>query len=176
MQLKMHFFRSRTNNDETRLNLTKSEIKRLIFNFNLKSSYSFALKRDLVHLMLTQTNTFKDDDFVGIADLCYKIAQSVGTPQQAILMLSFAERIDTKLNTKGQNWIKLIGEQYELLMNTAGESFVAISFCQDALKCYKQIKDTIKLLNKKTSGMTLNKQKPFLSSSTGWASPHQGLP
>jgi hypothetical protein len=143
--IKNAFFLSRTINDETRLNLTKSEIKRLILNFNPKSSYSFALRLALINLMLTQTNTFKDNDFVGIPDLCFKISQSVATPQQAISMLSFAERIDTKLNTEGQNWIKLIGEQYEILMNASGESFVAISFCQEALKCYKQIKDTKKI-------------------------------
>ena len=67
------FFLSRVINDKTRLNSTKSEFKRLIFNFNSKSNYSFALRRDLIHLMLSQTNTFNNDDFARITSFQSKL-------------------------------------------------------------------------------------------------------
>jgi len=145
--IKNAFFLSCTINDETRLNSTKSEIKRLIFNFNSESSSSFALRHNLINLMLNQTNTFSNDDFVGIGELCFKFTQSVDTAHKAISMLELGEKIDTKLRTKGQNWTKLIAERYEQLMNSRKEtdSLVAITFCQDALKYYKQLKDTKKI-------------------------------
>lgn len=141
------FFLSLNSNDEKRLNRAKSEIKRLIFNFNSKSSSFFALRKSLISLMLSQKNTFSKDDFVGIGEMCYKFAEILEDSHKAITMLELGENIDEKLGISRHNWKKSIAERYEKMMKSTQETnkFVAIEFCQDALKYYRQLKDAKKI-------------------------------
>ena len=141
------FFLSLNSNDEKRLNRAKSEIKRLIFNFNSESNSFFALRASLISLMLSQKDTFSNDDFVGIGEMCYKFAESLEDSHKAITMLEFGEKIDEKLGIRRHDWKKSIAERYEKMMKSTKETnkFVAIKFCQDALKYYRQLKDAKKI-------------------------------
>ena len=145
--VKNAFFLSLNCNDNKRLKRAKSEIKRLIFNFNSESSSLFALRNNLINLVLTQKNTFSKDDFVGIGEMCYKFAESLENSHLAIAILKLGEKIDEKLEIRRQDWKKSIAEKYEKMMKSTKETnkFVAIGFCQDALKYYRLLKDVKKI-------------------------------
>ena len=49
-----------------KLDFVKAEIKRLIKNFNFKSSSSFALRAKLIELMLKSKKRFSKDDFIDL--------------------------------------------------------------------------------------------------------------
>jgi hypothetical protein len=140
------FFLSLNIKDAKRLNFLKSEVRRLIFNFNSESSSLFILRADLINLMLSE-KSFSKDDFVGMSELCLNFAKRIGDSHQSIVMLELGEKIDQKLETTTCNWKELIGESYEKMMrlNIEKNKHVAITFCQDALKYYRQIKDSKKI-------------------------------
>ena len=133
-----------------RLPEIKSEIIRLIKKFNTKSSSTFALRFNLIDLMLSQKKTFSDNDFFGIGNICWEFAKldvDRGNLHGAIKLLELGEKIDTKLNKKSKEWRKRIAELYETLMKQAeqGNNLAALSFCQEALENYKIIKDAKKI-------------------------------
>jgi len=141
------FFLSLNSNDEKKLNRAKSKIKRLIFDFNSESSSFFALRARLTSLMLNQKNTFSKDDFVGMDKMCHKFAEILQDSHKAITMLELGEKIDEKLGIKRDYWKKSIAERYEKMMKSTQKTnkFVAIKFCQDDLKHYRQLKDAKKI-------------------------------
>ena len=67
--IKNAYFLSRQINVKTED--VKSEIKRLIFDFNLNSNTSFALRANLIELMLKQKRIFLKEDFEAIGNICF---------------------------------------------------------------------------------------------------------
>jgi hypothetical protein len=55
--------------DATKIDLAKSEVKRLIVNFNPESTSLFRVRMDLLGLMIKEKKVFAKDDFIGIADV-----------------------------------------------------------------------------------------------------------
>lgn len=145
--VKSAFFISLYSNDNENIERAKSEIIRLIFNFNPESSSLFALLINLIDLMLNQKNTFSKDDFLGVSEMCSKFAESLENSHQAISIFKLGEKIDEKLETTYQNWKKSIAERYEKMMEETKETnkSIAIEFCQDALKYYRQLNDINKI-------------------------------
>jgi hypothetical protein len=145
--IKNAFSLSRNINDAKRIELAKSEVKRLIFGFNSKSSSLFRLRIDLIDLMLKEKTVFSKDDFNGIGDLCIDFAKEVGDSHQSINLFGLGEKIDQRLGTASYIWKELIGETYEKMMraNMDKNKLVAIQFCQDALKNYRQLNDSKKI-------------------------------
>lgn len=138
---------SRNINDTRRIDMVKSEVKRLVFGFNSESSYLFRLCADLIGLMLKEKTVFSKDDFSGIGDLCFNFAKGLGDSHQSITIFELGEKIDQKLGTASYNWKELIGETYEKMMrvNMDKNKPVAIAFCQDALEYYRQSNDSKKV-------------------------------
>ena len=133
-----------------RLADAKSEIIRLIKKFNVKSSSTFALRFNLIDLMLNEKKAFLDNDFLGIENVCWEFAEmdvDRGNLNGAIKLLELGEKIDIRLNQKSKDWRKKIAELYETLMKQAeqGNNLAALSFCQQALENYKMIKDAKKI-------------------------------
>ena len=145
--IKNAFSLSRNINDAKRIELAKSEVKRLIFGFNSKSSSLFRLRIDLIDLMLKEKTVFSKDDFNGIGDLCFDFAKEAGDSHQSINLFGLGEKIDQRLGTASYIWKELIGETYEKMMrvNMDKNKLVAIQFCQDALKYYRQLNDSKKI-------------------------------
>jgi len=145
--VKNAFSLSRNVNDAKRIELAKSEVKRLITGFNSKSSSLFRLRIDLIDLMLKEKTVFSKDDFVGIGDLCFSFAKELGDSHQSITLFELGEKIDQRLGTTSHVWKELIGETYEKMTraNMDKNKLVAIKFCQDALKYYRQLNDSKKI-------------------------------
>jgi hypothetical protein len=128
----------------------KSEIIRLVKDFNLKSRSTFVLRFNLIELMLKEKKTFSRSDFIGIEKVCWEIAELAvekGNTDGAIKQLELGEKIDSRLNQKSKEWRKRIAELYETLVKQTeeGNNLAALSFCQQALENYKIIKDTKKI-------------------------------
>jgi ribosomal 50S subunit-associated protein YjgA (DUF615 family) len=128
----------------------KSEIIRLINRFNIKSSSTFALRFNLIDLMLSEKKMFSNNDFLGIENICWELSKldvERGNIHGAIKLLELGEKIDMCLNQKSKDWRKRIAEAYENLMDKAedGKNLAAISFCQQALENYKKLKDSKKI-------------------------------
>lgn len=134
----------------------KSEVKRLITEFNFDSSSSFALRSGLFKLMLRGKIKFSKKDFNNLENLCWQMAKTLTDAEKidaAIRMLELGEKIDQKLEKRTHDWRRKIAESYENLMNRAERNNKPVSadLCQLALKNYKMIKDEekIKELEKK---------------------------
>lgn len=128
----------------------KSEVKRLITEFNFKSSSSFALRSDLIELMLRGKRKFSKKDFNKLENFCWQMSESLIDAENihaAIRMLELGERIDQKLGKRTHDWRGKMAESYENLMNQAEKNNdpVSADLCQLALKNYKIIKDEEKI-------------------------------
>jgi len=136
----------------------KSELRRLVITFNFKSSSSFALRANLIELMLKDKSRFLKKDFLGFEKICWQISESLtesGNIHGAINMLELGEEVDRKIGKRTHNWRKQIAQSYETLMKQAekGNNLVSLTFCQYALENYKKLKDKDKIneLEKKYS-------------------------
>ncbi len=139
-----------------RFNDVKTELKRLILEFNFNSKSSFALKHNLIELMLTEKKIFYCEDYKGLDSVCQRISDIMVNNvnlHAAIDMLLLGEKIDKKTGTKTHEWRKLIAVHYETLMDQAmvSPNLAAQHFCQKALENYKKLKDKrkVKELEKK---------------------------
>jgi hypothetical protein len=130
-----------------KLNEIKSEIWRLINTFNFKSSSSFALRANLINLMLKNKRRFSKEDFLGFENICWKISQALAKSNThgAIQMLELGEKVDQKIGKKTHQWRKQIAESYETLMQARKNDLASLAFCQLALENYKKIKDEEKI-------------------------------
>lgn len=133
--------------DDGRTKAAKSEVSRLIFYFNPKSSSAFRLRADLINMMVNNRRVFSKEDFKGLEELCSRIAGELENSHQSIMMLELGEKIDSILETETMIWKKRIAQCYEAMMTSNMETnkLVAITFCQDALKYYRLIDDTLKI-------------------------------
>jgi len=141
-----------------KLDKIKSELKRLVTRFNFKSSSSFALRANLIELMLKDKRKFLKGDFLGFENICWQISESLtesGNIHSATDMLGLGEKIDQRLGKKTYDWRRRIAESYETLMKQAekGNNLASLTFCQSALENYKKLKDKDKIseLEKKYS-------------------------
>lgn len=136
----------------------KSELRRLVNKFDFKSSSSFALRANLIELMLKDKRRFFKKDFLGFENICWQISESLtksGNIHGAIDMLELGEKVEQKLGKKTHDWRKQVAESYETLMKQAekGNNLASLTFCQSALENYKKLKDKNKIneLEKKYS-------------------------
>lgn len=139
-----------------KIDVVKSELKRLVLEFNFDSQSSFALRHNIIDFMLKEKREFCLEDYKGFEDICKRISDNlVGIPNlhAAIEILLLGERIDNKTGVKTNEWRALVAGHYETLMNQAMKStnLVAQYFCQNAIDSYKKIKnkEKIKELEKK---------------------------
>lgn len=133
----------------------KEELKRLVLHFNFESSSFFALRANIIELMLKDKKIFSKEDFNGFGNICLTVAESLtekGNIHGAIDMLEIGEKVDQGLGTKTHDWRQNIAEAFESLMRQTGRiNLASIDFCQKAIENYKKIKDNnkIKELEKK---------------------------
>jgi hypothetical protein len=150
----------------------RSEIRKLITQFNFNSSSSFALRLSLIELMLSERKKFPKENFRNFQNLCWQMYESfvntgnTGDIHHAIRMLELGERIDQRMGKKTYDWKRKIAESYEKLMNQAEKNNdpVSADFCQLAIKNYRAAEDEEKIteLEKKYSELkSLMKLKKF---------------
>jgi len=141
----------------------KVELKRLVTTFNFKSSSSFALRANLIELMLKAKRRFSKEDFLGFENVCWQVSESLiesGNIHDAIVMLELGEKVDQKLEKKTHDQRRRIAELYETLMKEAEKdnNLSSLVFCQSALENYRKIKDKDKIneLEKKYSELKIS--------------------
>ncbi len=137
-------------NTKQQLAEVKSEIIRLLKEFNLESSSSFALRMNLIRLMLKNKRRFPNENFVGVADICWQIAESLKASDNvhaSIDMLELGNKVELKLGQEARDWRRQIAVNYETLMEEAiaNSNLAAGTFCQYALQEYKRLKDKAKV-------------------------------
>jgi len=143
--IKNAFFLSLNIKDEERLDAIKVEMKRLIVSFNPKSSSLFALRANLIELMVKEKDAFSKEDFNGINELCLSFAKELPDSHQSITILELGEKVDQKIGTATCNWRELMAETWEKMMNAHIQNkLVAVTFCQNALSCYRKAKNSQK--------------------------------
>lgn len=122
----------------------KSELKRLIRKFSSGSAFS---ARDLIQFMLKPKKGFSTDDFDGLENVCWQLAESfVNDGHTAIGFLTLGEKVDRRLEKQSHDWILRIAQHYEAMMKLFEKGpNVALVFCMEAIQNYKRIDDKEKV-------------------------------
>jgi len=130
-------------------NTIKSEVKRLAETFNFESSSSFALRANLIRLMLKDKKRFSKEDFAGLENISWQISETLAKSNihGSIDMLELGEKIDQKLEKKTHDWRRRIAELYEIMMKRREKpsDLASLYFCQKAMENYRKIDDAEKV-------------------------------
>lgn len=136
----------------------RSEAKRLVLKFNFKSGSSFALRANLISLMLENRKDFNEKSLLGFERICWRVANSLrksGNHHAAINMLELGERVDRRMGKTTHNWRLRIAELWEALVHEAERDpiLAATSYVERAIESYKSLghKSKVALLEKKYS-------------------------
>ena len=122
----------------------KSELKRLIRKFNSGAAFS---ARDLIQFMLKFKKGFNQNDFEGLENVCWQLAETlVNDGHTAIGFLTLGEKVDRRLEKQSHDWILRIAQHYEAMMKFFEKGpNVALVFCMEAIQNYKRIHDEEKV-------------------------------
>ena len=127
----------------------RSELCRLVREFNPESSSAFVMRLRLISFMAENKSNFPPECFDGFPEVCLRFGQTFFDGNKfhnAIDIFQAGERIDRRLGVKTHNWPRSIAESYEGLMNERAESDLAVMpFCQSAIEQYRKIGDTKKV-------------------------------
>ena len=121
----------------------KAELKRLVHKFSSGAPFSTSY---LIQFMLKPKKGFTQEDFDGLEYLCWQMAESFADDgQRAIKFLEIGRAVAQKLGTQPDNWTQRIAQHYEAMMQLFDKGHVALIFCMDAIKNYKEIGDEEKV-------------------------------
>ena len=127
-----------------------AEMRRLILEFSYESSSSFALRLNLIELMLDGRRWISDQHFAGFVDVCWRVSGSLVSSDNihgAISMLAAGAKVDRRLGATTHDWQRRRAELYETLMARAREqgNLASMDFCQTALQIYRELRDETKV-------------------------------
>jgi len=127
----------------------RSELRRLVREFNPESSSAFVMRLRLISFMAENKSNFPPECFDGFPDVCLRFGQKffqTNRLHNAIDIFHTGEKVDRKLGLKTHDWTRSIAESYEGLMNERAESDLAVMpFCQSAIEQYREIGDAKKV-------------------------------
>ena len=99
--------------------------------------------RNLIGYMLEKRKGFRKEDFLGLENICWQIAESFSdNANTAISFLKLGEKIDQRLEKQSHGWVLRIAQHHEsqmMLFENAPE--LAIMFCMNAIHNYKLVGD-----------------------------------
>ena len=128
---------------------TKKEIIRILKKYSYKSTSSYALRCQLIELMLNNKSTFQDIDFNGVVAICEKmlIEKYSSSKHSAIDILNLIIKIEKKTKNDTLKYERRIAQLWEELSQDREDStnIVSTDFCKNAIKIYKKLKDTEKV-------------------------------
>ena len=126
------------------LEAVKSELRRFVQKFSVSAAFS---ARDLIQFMLEPRKGFVKEDFDGLEDVCWQIAERfTDHGQTAIEFLEIGEAVDRKFNKQSYPWNQRIAQHYEALIEIFENGpNVALFFCVNAIEIYKKIHDKEKV-------------------------------
>lgn len=101
----------------------------------------------LIQLMLDNPRVFKQVDFKNLEKRCFKFAEMQTSLYSKIDILRVADKVSRKLGIKSLIYQEQIAKAYEDLsyQREDATNLAAISFCQDAIKQYKKLKNIAKV-------------------------------
>ncbi|MHA1395953.1 MAG: DUF7380 domain-containing protein [Promethearchaeota archaeon] len=142
--LKNAYYLAKFINDGQRRNKIKKKIVDELITYNWKSKSSYAIRRDLLNLMLEER--FEKDYFDLLQNTFKKLIES-SKGQQKIWILNTIININNRFNKDINNELKKIAEEYEKLMNGALKTnpLAAIHFWENARLNYEKINDIKKI-------------------------------
>lgn len=126
------------------------KLKRLILTITKKfrfDSDKTHINIGLVQLMLDNPKVFKQVDFKNLEKSCFKYAEKQTSLHSKIDILRVADKVSKKLAIRNSIYQEGIAKAYEDLSQQRedGTNIAAISFCQDAIKYYKKLKNAAKV-------------------------------
>ena len=97
--------------------------------------------------MLKRKKGFSTDDFEGLENICWHLAEScVNDGHTAIGFLTLGEKVDRRLEKQSHDWILRIAQHYEAMMKLFEKGpNVALVFCMEAIQNYKKVHDKEKV-------------------------------
>jgi hypothetical protein len=130
--------------------IIKTEIIRLVNDFNFDSSSFFIVRAKLIELMLANRKSFVQNDFNNLTNISLIIADKLINKKNinaAIVMYELGEKIDNIQNIRTDFWKIKIAESYEFMMTLPEytNNLAVIDFCLSAIDYYKKIKDNVKV-------------------------------
>lgn len=150
-----------------RVGYVKEELKRLVKEFNFRSSSSFALRGNIVELMLVEKRRTSKKDFDGFQNVCWNVAGSLektGNLHGAVEMMDIGERFDARIGECTYEWVRKTAELYEALMNQRLEGDLAApDFCRWAIENYRKVGDSKKVSELESKHAQLKKLMKFES-------------
>ncbi len=119
-----------------------------IKNYKTVKTKNHFLQYNLLRLINDNYKTFKDTPLDEMIEIIWGISNILEVDKEyhpAIQMLEIGESLSKKIGHTKYDWKKNEAIIYEKLLAEAKEDLAAISYCQQALDCYKQIKDSSKI-------------------------------
>jgi ribosomal 50S subunit-associated protein YjgA (DUF615 family) len=119
-----------------------------INNYKTVKTKNHFLQYNLLRLINENYKTFKDTPLDQMIEIVWDISSILEIDKEnypAIQMLELGESLSKKIGQTKYHWKKKEAIIYEKLLAEAKEDLAAISYCQQALDCYKQIKDSSKI-------------------------------
>lgn len=128
---------------------TKKEVIRILKKYSEKSSSSYALRFQLIELMLNNKTVFEIKDFKGVVSICEQMILKAyaSSKHAAIDILNLIIKVEKKINNNTTKYERRIAELWEELSYDREDdtNIVSTDFCKNAIKIYKKLKDTAKV-------------------------------
>jgi hypothetical protein len=147
--LKSAYFLAVTVNSH--FNEIKETILRIVKNYDNQSNSVFALKYELIGVILKDRKIFGKDDLIGLDDLCSECCEALIAKDRrdfAIKYFELGEQIGNKLGKRSLKWQIRIAKSYETMMEQHIENqsyFAASIVCLDAISHYRKARKTKKV-------------------------------
>jgi len=119
-----------------------------IKNYNSIKTKNHFLQYNLLRVISENFKIYKDLLNEEIIDIVWNISNYLETEEEfhpAIQMLELGEELSNKLKLNKYDWIKIKANIFEKLLAKSHDNLSAITYCQQALDNYKQIKDIAKI-------------------------------
>lgn len=143
----------------------RSEARRLVLKFNFKSGSSFAIRANVISLMLENRKDFSEKSFTGFETICWRVANSLrksGNHHAAIDMLELGERVEQRTGNTTHNWRRRIAELWEALVAEADKNPILAGshYLERAIESYKLLgyRTKVALLEEKYSQLKASMQ------------------
>jgi cell fate (sporulation/competence/biofilm development) regulator YlbF (YheA/YmcA/DUF963 family) len=132
-----------------KIDITKKEVIRIIKKYSEKSSSSYAIKFQLIELMLNNKLVFKLKDFNGIVVVCEQmISKKYSSSKHSVIdILNLIIKVEKKLKNNTIQYEKRIAELWEELSFDREDdtNIVSTDFCKNAINIYKKLKEKDKV-------------------------------
>lgn len=132
-----------------RIDDVRSEMSRLVKEFNPESNWLFALTIGLIRHMLEGKSRFPKECYEGFPGIVFGLGKKnfdTGEFHNSIDLFKVGEQVNKKLGLDSHDWYRAIAESYVGLMDQREDLDPATStFCQDAIHFYKKVRNDKKV-------------------------------